>query len=67
MLEYHKSGCQCVVFGNPHRADEGGEDEDDDISETQKKKRERWLVAGAKDNRVSIWSLISFDRSELPN
>ena len=56
-----------MVFGNPHRADEGGEDEDDDISETQKKKRERWLVAGAKDNRVSIWSLISFDRSELPN
>ena len=42
----------------------GNEESDDDEDEADEiKMRTRWLVGGGKDNRVSIWTLISFDNS----
>jgi len=38
----------------------GGDDEEMSIDE--KVERSKWLVAGSKDNRVSIWSLMSFEK-----
>jgi ASTRA-associated protein 1 len=68
---YHKSGCQSRVFANSHSLVPGGDDErdddddDDDLSEKEKKERSCWLVAGRKDNRVSLWELMSFTRRSM--
>lgn len=72
-LDYHKNGVQALTFA---RIDEGGsgvapgwtgeggdedEDEDDDgFSSSEIEARKRWLVAGGKDGRVSIWELMDF-------
>jgi hypothetical protein len=75
-LHYHKSGCQALAFAHSHpsgtrpdtsregegRVDDGSETEDDDMSWEEKEERGRWLVSGAKDNRVSLWVLMSFER-----
>ncbi|KDR76271.1 hypothetical protein GALMADRAFT_247578 [Galerina marginata CBS 339.88] len=69
-LKYHKSACQCVEFaraleaptGKEGLAVDGDESEDEDMSLEEKLERSRWLVAGGKDNRVSIWSLMSFEK-----
>lgn len=70
-LRYHKSVCQCVEFARDtgNRASSGDEkieggdsDEEDEMSWEEKAERNRWLVSGAKDNRVAIWSLISFEK-----
>ncbi|KAF8968172.1 WD-40 repeat-containing protein [Flammula alnicola] len=52
-LKYHKSACQCV---------DAHDDEDDEMTSEEKAERCRWLIAGAKDNRISIWSLMSFEK-----
>ena len=45
-------------------ARESVKDEDeDDMSEAEKKERERWLISGGQDNRVAIWLLIDFEKS----
>lgn len=66
-LKYHKSGCQVVTFARSSldvAAQPDGRDEsDDEITYEEIAERERWLVAGSKDCRVSIWSLISFSKS----
>jgi hypothetical protein len=68
-LECHKTTCQCIVFAKPLEpiAKEGGggedSDEDDEMTEREKNERSRWLIAGSKDNRVSVWVLISFAKS----
>jgi hypothetical protein len=76
-LVYHKGICQAVAFARSLRGthekfeigvvggapeDEASDDEDE-ISEEQKKQRARWLVSGGKDSRVSIWELMDFDNS----
>ena len=70
-LVYHKSGCQSLVFANLHSLVPGRDDErddnddDDDLNEKEKRERSRWLVAGGKDNRVSLWELMSFTKDSL--
>jgi ASTRA-associated protein 1 len=75
-LNYHKDGCQIVVFARslPYTAspadvgksvlseDEESDDEEE-MNERERKARTRWLASGGKDHRVSIWSLMSFDNS----
>lgn len=71
-LRYHKSGCQALAFAHSHhnRRDEGDgrtdvvdeSDEEDEMSDAEKQERGRWLVAGAKDNRVSLWTLMKFGK-----
>lgn len=64
-LAYHKEGCQAVAFACSLREDtapvESEEDTDeDDMGAVEKEVRSRWLAAGGKDSRVSIWEMISF-------
>ena len=44
--------------------DEGFESKDDDeeMGAEEKLDRSRWLITGAKDNRISIWQLMSFHK-----
>ncbi|KAJ7127087.1 WD40-repeat-containing domain protein [Mycena epipterygia] len=63
-LRYHKVGCQAVEFartatggGAAHDQDDS---DDDEMGLVEKEARGRWLAAGAKDQRVSLWGLISF-------
>ncbi|KAJ6513389.1 WD40-repeat-containing domain protein [Mycena sanguinolenta] len=60
-LRYHKSGCQAVEFARP--MDATAEDEDEDMTMDELEARGRWLAAGAKDHRVSLWELISFEKA----
>jgi hypothetical protein len=65
LLKYHKSAAQCLEFA---RAIENTVDvnsshsemHEEDMDMQDKLERSKWLVAGSKDCRVSIWSLISF-------
>ena len=66
-LKYHKSACQCLEFARSIRVEENPDVEeidsdDEELSNEEKLNRSRWLFAGGKDNRVSIWPLISFDK-----
>ncbi|KAJ6531705.1 hypothetical protein B0H19DRAFT_966506, partial [Mycena capillaripes] len=65
-LRYHKTGCQAVEFARAVDAvetdAEEDEDEDEEMSAEEREVRGRWLAAGAKDHRVSLWALISFSR-----
>jgi len=38
----------------------GDDDEDDEFSNSEIEARKRWLVAGGKDGRISVWELIDF-------
>jgi ASTRA-associated protein 1 len=73
-LDYHKGGCQTVVFArslqhtalaaNVERELTGDDSEDEDeMDEEEKRTRARWLVGGGKDHRVSIWVLMTFGSS----
>jgi hypothetical protein len=69
-LKYHKTSCQVLEFarvvdtvtvrGKPVEDDEDSEDE---MSEHEKAARARWLIGGGKDNRISVWSLMSFTKT----
>jgi WD40 repeat protein len=71
-LKYHKSACQCVEFPrsieNATKEDEDFESKDDtneddeEMGPEEKLERSRWLMAGAKDGRISIWPLMSFQK-----
>ncbi|PPQ95710.1 hypothetical protein CVT26_008353 [Gymnopilus dilepis] len=71
-LKYHKLACQCIEFARAWTGEGGNKDgravpeeeesDDDDLTVEEKIKRARWLIAGSKDNRVSIWSLMSFEK-----
>jgi len=39
------------------------DDDDDEFNFDEKEDRTRWLLGGGKDNRVTVWSLISFEKS----
>ena len=66
-LKYHKSACQCLEFARSIRVEENPDVEeidsdDEELSKEEKLNRSRWLFAGGKDNRVSIWPLMSFEK-----
>ena len=66
-LKYHKSACQCLEFARSIRVEENPDVEeidsdDEELTSEEKLNRSRWLFAGGKDNRVSIWPLMSFDK-----
>ncbi|KAF9466576.1 WD-40 repeat-containing protein [Collybia nuda] len=64
-LEYHKTSCQVVEFSRSADTVVAREEDesDNEISEDEKLNRTRWLVGGGKDNRVSVWPLISFQKN----
>jgi ASTRA-associated protein 1 len=70
-LKYHKTGCQTLEFARsiPVKAEvkpvenDDDDDSEDEMSENQKITLSRWLVGGGKDNRISVWSLISFSKT----
>ncbi|KAJ6601349.1 WD40-repeat-containing domain protein [Mycena vulgaris] len=71
-LRYHKSGCQAVEFARTESGAEADDDDDDDDDDeeligAEREARGRWLAAGAKDQRVSIWALISFESASARN
>jgi ASTRA-associated protein 1 len=64
-LDYHKGGCQAIVFANPPvysiiKAD--SEDESDEEGPADVQKRSRWLISGGSDCKVAIWALIDFEK-----
>lgn len=68
ILKYHKLAAQCLEFArdivisvevNKSHSEVPNYDEED-MDTSDRLERSRWLVAGSKDCRVSIWSLISF-------
>ena len=42
--------------------DAGDDDEDEEFSGSEVEARKRWLVAGGKDGRISVWELMDFTR-----
>jgi hypothetical protein len=42
------------------REDDSGDE--DDITVEEKRARDRWLIAGSTDAKVSIWALMSFEK-----
>ncbi|KAJ3530838.1 hypothetical protein NM688_g7655 [Phlebia brevispora] len=67
ILDYHKKSCQCAIFARltkDAREDRNHEeDSDDEMSKEEKEERSRWLIVGSQDTRVSIWPLISFEKT----
>ncbi|KAG2083532.1 WD40-repeat-containing domain protein [Suillus cothurnatus] len=70
-LVHHKQGCQAVMFAS-HSIDrvplcrdleEDDSGDDDDITVEEKRARDRWLIAGSTDAKVSIWALMSFEKT----
>ncbi|KAI0084045.1 WD40 repeat-like protein [Irpex rosettiformis] len=67
-LGYHKKSAQAVSFARSfgteivENAPTDVEDSEDEMSEAEKAERRRWLAVGSQDSRVSLWSLISFDK-----
>jgi len=66
-LKYHKTACQSLEFARSIQIEEnpgvdGNGPEDEELSGEERLNRSRWLVAGGKDNRVTIWPLMSFDQ-----
>ena len=66
-LEYHKKSCQTVAFARYEHERPGPmeveEDAEEEMSEEERADRRRWLAVGSQDNRVSLWSLISFGKT----
>ena len=38
----------------------GDDDDDEEFSSSEIEARKRWLVAGGKDGRISVWELMDF-------
>ncbi|KAL4252581.1 WD40-repeat-containing domain superfamily protein [Abortiporus biennis] len=68
-LDYHKKNAQSVAFarsfdGTLAASDsQDGNNSDDEMTEDEKEERSRWLAVGSMDNRVTIWPLISFEKT----
>jgi hypothetical protein len=70
-LQYHKAACQAVAFAHlpiPVPFDQqdltgtSGEEEEEDFTSRDREDRTRWLFGGGKDNRVSVWALMDFNK-----
>ena len=65
-LAYHKDNCHALAFASTFRDKEcGGNEDEDDMTDEEKRQRGRWLIVAGKDNRVSIWSLLSFEKGTV--
>ncbi|KAJ7052558.1 WD40-repeat-containing domain protein [Mycena amicta] len=65
-LRYHKSACQAVEFahaGNQAAIFLEDDDDEDELTSVEREARGRWLAIGSKDHRVSLWTLMSFEKS----
>ncbi|KAF9039678.1 WD40 repeat-like protein [Hymenopellis radicata] len=63
-LKYHKASCQAVAFAHSDPTlPTVSDDEDEELDESEKADRSRWLVGAGKDKLVSVWSLMSFEKS----
>ena len=66
ILKYHKQSVQCLEFARaltlttdaPLESADG--DDEDEMTTREKSERSRWLLAGSKDCRASVWLLIDF-------
>lgn len=70
VLDYHKTGVQALTFARSSPQSpkiisgvSTGSDDDDEFTNSEIEARKRWLVAGGKDGRVSIWELMDFLKS----
>lgn len=70
-LVYHKENCHALAFASTYRGRTtdrdfrnvlDGDEDDDDMTDEEKRQRGRWLIAAGQDNRVSIWGLMSFEK-----
>ncbi|KII85233.1 hypothetical protein PLICRDRAFT_116623 [Plicaturopsis crispa FD-325 SS-3] len=67
-LDYHKSACQSLSFAHsastshPRESIDDSSEDEDGMSDREISERSRWLVGGGKDNRVSIWTLMDFEK-----
>ncbi|KAI9568290.1 WD40-repeat-containing domain protein [Boletus coccyginus] len=65
-LVYHKENCHALAFASAYVGRttnlSGGDEDEDDMTDEEKRQRGRWLIAAGKDCRVSIWALISFEK-----
>ncbi|KAH8099976.1 WD-40 repeat-containing protein [Cristinia sonorae] len=64
-LDYHKKNTQTLAFAHSVKAAPEGDsdEEDEDMTKSEKEARGRWLAAGSQDCRVSLWSLMSFEKT----
>jgi len=60
-LVHHKQSCQALTFASDVRS--ADKEVDDDMTLTEKCQRSRWLITAGKDSRVSIWALMSFEKT----
>ncbi|KIM67180.1 hypothetical protein SCLCIDRAFT_1210681 [Scleroderma citrinum Foug A] len=61
-LVHHKQSCQALTFAYDVRS-AVKEGNDDDMTLAEKCQRGRWLITAGKDTRVSIWALMSFEKT----
>ncbi|KAF8551384.1 WD40 repeat-like protein [Imleria badia] len=67
-LVYHKENCHALAFASTYRDRDSDnvahelDSDEDDMTDEEKRRRGRWLIAAGKDNRVSIWGLMSFEK-----
>lgn len=61
-LVHHKQSCQALTFASDVRS-AVKEGNDDDMTLAEKCQRSRWLITAGKDTRVSIWALMSFEKT----
>ncbi len=70
-LAYHTTNCQAISFAHePHEqtdktSEEPGTFADDDMTDEERLSRSRWLCGAGQDRRLSIWELMSFEKSEV--
>ncbi|KAG7450737.1 WD40 repeat-like protein [Guyanagaster necrorhizus] len=63
-LKCRKNGCQAVVFARSLSAYQIDVNEDEDgMSKQEREERSRWLIGGAKDKLVTIWSLMASNKT----
>ncbi|EIW84057.1 WD-40 repeat-containing protein [Coniophora puteana RWD-64-598 SS2] len=75
-LGYHKQSAQALAFfatGSDRRGrglglglgpalDDDIDSEDEGMTRAEHEERTRWVVAGGRDGRISVWALMSFDK-----
>ena len=60
-LSHHEKMCKALAFAHK-QLDLPLCDEDDEMTDEEKAARERWLVAGSEDHRITVWRLMNFDK-----
>ncbi|KAL4064499.1 WD40-repeat-containing domain protein [Scleroderma yunnanense] len=60
---HHKQSCQALKFASDVSVTDKNEGDEDDMTLAEKRQRSRWLITAGKDARVSIWALMSFEKT----